>query len=69
MIHTINIHRVKSVTVGEASRNEIKDDDHNYHHVYFVRQIVFTDKSGETVTVNVFGDSESDIEMVREATS
>lgn len=63
MIHTINIHGVKSVLVGEASRNEINDDIHNYHHVYFVRQIVFTDNKGETVTVNVFGESEADIEL------
>jgi hypothetical protein len=63
MIHTINIHNVKSVLVGEAVRNEINDDVHNYHHVYFVRQIVFTDHKGETVTLNVFGDSESDIEL------
>ncbi len=66
MIHTINIHGVKSVIVGEAVHNEIKDDVHNYHHVYFVRQIVFTDNKGETVTLNVFGESESDIDLVRE---
>ena len=63
MIHTINIHDVKSVLVGEAVRNEINDDVHSYHHVYFVRQIVFTDHTGETVTLNVFGESEADIEL------
>jgi hypothetical protein len=52
--------------VGEAVRNEINDDVHSYHHVYFARQIVFTDHKGETVTLNVFGESESDIDLVRE---
>ena len=66
MIHTINIHDVKSVLVGEAVRNEINDDVHSYHRVYFARQIVFTDHKGETVTLNVFGESESDIDLVRE---
>ena len=63
MIHTINIHNVRSVTVGEVVRNEIKKDFYGYSHVYFVRELVFTDKSGETVTVNVFGESEADIEL------
>jgi hypothetical protein len=63
MIHTINIHDVKSVLVGEAVRNEINDDVYNYHRVYFARQIVFTDHKGETVTLNVFGESEADIEL------
>jgi hypothetical protein len=66
MIHTINIHDVKSVLVGDAVRNEINDDINNYHHVYFVRQIAFTDHKGETFTLNVFGESEADIELVRE---
>lgn len=64
MIHTINIHSVANINVGATSRNEISNDYYqDYRRVYFTREIVFTDKLGNKVTINVFGESEADIEL------